>query len=310
MVVADAVEDFSKTMDGCVILNPRAGTARDVETLQQELQRLGNITLHTTEDSGDAQRLARASLDDGCTLVIAAGGDGTINEVVNGLAHNFAQARLGIIPLGTGNDFVRSINVPTDLNSALDVLVEQRVESLDVVRVTSDEARYFINVSAGGFSGLVDEKLTAEMKQNWGPLAYLRSAAMALPNLTDYHTFITFDDQEQQEFSVYNIVVANARYVAGGIPIAPTAEMDDGLFDVMIVPVASVPKLALLVPKILLGQHMEDELISFRRAKKLRVESQPKMWFNADGELVGNEPSTFEVLPKALKVIVGQKPEE
>jgi diacylglycerol kinase (ATP) len=157
---------------------------------------------------------------------------------------------------------------------------------------------------------LVDEKLTAEMKRNWGPLAYLRSAAMALPDLTDYHTFITFDDEEQHEASVYNIVVANARYVAGGIPIAPTAEMNDGLVDVIIVPVASVPKLALLVPKILLGQHVDDELISFRRARKLRIDSQPKMWFNADGELVGNEPSTFEVLPKALEVVVGPKPEE
>jgi diacylglycerol kinase (ATP) len=297
-------------MDGCVILNPKAGSAGDITRLRAELYRLGNVTLHTTENPGDAQRLARTALDDGCTLVVAAGGDGTINEVVNGLAHNFAQARLGVIPLGTGNDFVRSINVPNDLTAAIDVLINEQTELLDVVRVTSDEARYFINVSAGGFSGLVDEKLTAEMKQTWGPLAYLRSAAMALPDLTDYHTYITINDDEQHEVSVYNIVVANARYVAGGIPIAPMAEMNDGLVDVMIVPVASIPKLALLVPKILLGQHADDELISFHRARKLRIDSQPKMWFNADGELVGNEPSTFEVLPNALSVIVGPKPQE
>ena len=292
-------------MKGCCILNPNAGTAGDVDALTAGIQRIGAITLRTTENPGDAQRLAREAVADGCDLVVAAGGDGTINEVVNGLAADFAKARLGIIPLGTGNDFVRTVNIPTELDAALAVLAADREQRLDVVRVTSDDTRYFINVSAGGFSGLVDEKLTAEMKQTWGPLAYLRSAAEALPDLTDYHTDITFDDDEQHEVKSYNIVIANARFVAGGIPIAPQAQIDDGLVDVMIVPVASMPQLALLIPKILMGQHLDDDRLIFRKARKVRVDSRPKMWFNADGELVGNEPSTFEVLPRALRVVVG-----
>ncbi|MDP9309680.1 MAG: diacylglycerol kinase family lipid kinase, partial [Chloroflexota bacterium] len=298
-------------MQAWAIINPQAGTATDVQTVIDGLGRLGITTVKTTSSPGDAKRLAHEAVADGCELVVAAGGDGTINEVVNGLATDFAQARLGIIPLGTGNDFVRSVNIPTERNAALKVLDEARAMAIDVVSVTSDERRYFINVSAGGFSGLVDEKLTSEMKRAWGPLAYLRSAAMALPDLTDYHTYLTFDDEEQQEVKTYNIVVANARFVAGGIPIAPQAELDDGLFDVMIVPVASLSQLALVAPKIMLGQHVDDERLLFRRARKLRVDSQPKMWFNADGELVGNEPSTFELLPRALNVIVGpEKPAE
>ncbi len=298
-------------MQAWAIINPQAGTATDVQTVIDGLGRLGITTVKTTSSPGDAKRLAHEAVADGCELVVAAGGDGTINEVVNGLATDFAQARLGIIPLGTGNDFVRSVNIPTELDAALKVLDEARAMAIDVVSVTSDERRYFINVSAGGFSGLVDEKLTAEMKRAWGPLAYLRSAAMALPDLTDYHTYLTFDDEEQQEVKTYNIVVANARFVAGGIPIAPQAELDDGLFDVMIVPAASLSQLALVAPKIMLGQHVDDERLLFRRARKLRVDSQPKMWFNADGELVGNEPSTFELLPRALNVIVGpEKPAE
>ena len=292
-------------MNACAIINPQAGTVQDIETVSTGLRRLGNVTIHTTSCPGDAQRLAHEAVTDGCELVIAAGGDGTINEVVNGLASNFEQARLGILPLGTGNDFVRSINVPCELETALEILAEARTKAIDVVRVLSDTTRFFINVSAGGFSGLVDEKLTAEMKRAWGPLAYLRSAAMALPDLTDYHTYLTFDDEEQHELKTYNIVVANARFVAGGIPIAPQAVMDDGLFDVMIVPAASLSQLALVVPKILLGQHVDDDRLMFRRARKLRVDSQPKMWFNADGELVGNEPTIFEVQPRALTVIVG-----
>jgi diacylglycerol kinase (ATP) len=245
-------------------------------------------------------------VDDGCDLVIAAGGDGTINEVVNGLAADFSRARLGVIPLGTGNDFVRSIRVPCELDGALEVLLAAQTEALDVVRVTSDEQRYFIIVSAGGFSGLVDEKLTAEVKRSWGPLAYLRSAALALPDLTDYHTCISFDDDEYIEIKIYNMVIAHARFVAGGIPIAPQAQMSDGLVDVMIIPAASMTQLALIVPQILLGQHLNNDLLMFRRARKVCIDSQPRMWFNADGELVGNEPSTFEVLPQALQVIVGR----
>jgi len=292
-------------MDACVILNPEAGSAGDVATLKKRLTKLGDVTFRTTERTGDAQQLAQEAVAAGCELIIAAGGDGTINEAVNGIGPYVAHVRFGIIPVGTGNDFARSINVPVDLDGALDILTSGQTQRLDIVRVTSDETRYFINVSAGGFSGLVDEKLTAEMKRSWGPLAYLRSAAMALPDLSDYHTWITFDEEEQIEIDTYNIVVANARYVAGGIPIAPEARMDDGLVDVLIVPAASLPQLALLVPQVLLGQHLSSELLTFRRARKLRVDSQPRMWFNVDGELVGNEPSTFEVLPGALQVIVG-----
>jgi diacylglycerol kinase (ATP) len=292
-------------MQTCVILNPHAGTVQDAKMVEAVAQRLGDITLRCTERPGDAQHLAREAAEQGCEFVVAAGGDGTINEVVNGLANHFERVVLGVLPVGTGNDFARSIGMPTEIDAAVDLLLSQQTRPLDVVRVSSDALRYFINVSAGGFSGLVDEKLTEELKRSWGPLAYLRSAAEALPDLTDYHTLLSFDDGEQHEIRTYNIVVANARYVAGGIPIAPQARIDDGLVDVLVVPAASMPQLALLVPQILLGQHLDSNLIIFRRARKVRVESRPGMWFNADGELVGNQPASFEVLPKALRVVVG-----
>ena len=291
-------------MGVCIILNPNAGSARDVDAIEASALRLGETTFCTTDQPGEATRLAQRAIADGCDLLVAAGGDGTINEVLNGLAPDFTRARLGILPLGTGNDFVRSMGIPTELDAALDVLAAGTERSIDVVRVTSDRTRYFINVSAGGFSGLVDEKLTGGLKQSWGPLAYLRSAVEALPDLSNYRTTIAFDDEEPHEINVYNVVVANARYVAGGIPIAPQAEPDDGLLDVMLVPVASMAQLALLVPQIMLGQHTDSELLVFRRARKLRIDSRPRMWFNADGELISNEPAMFSVLPRALRVIV------
>jgi diacylglycerol kinase (ATP) len=137
-------------------------------------------------------------------------------------------------------------------------------------------------------------------------MSYLRSALAALPDLSDYHTTITFDDEEEQQLAVYNVTVANARYAAKGIPIAPDADPDDGLLDVVIVSAAALPELATLVPQILLGKHLDNELITYRRAKKVAIHSEPGMWFNVDGELVGNEPSMFEAVPQALKVVVGE----
>jgi len=295
-------------MSTWVIFNGNAGTAGDVDTLRAALARLGRVELRSTNEAGEARTLAQMALAEGADLVVAAGGDGTVNEVVNGLVGGLGRARLGIIPLGTGNDFVRTINIPADMEQAVDVLARGHTRKLDIVRVQSDETRYFINVANGGFSGLVDEKLTDEMKASWGPLSYLRGALAALPDLTDYHTFVTFNDEEQHEVAAYNVTIANARYVAKGIPLALRAEPDDGLLDVVIVKAAALSELATLVPQILLGNHLDSDLVTFRRAHKVAVRSSPGMWFNVDGELVGNEPSTFEVVPLALEVVVGTEP--
>jgi diacylglycerol kinase (ATP) len=292
-------------MRACTILNPRAGSAGEVEALRSALCELGDVTIRSTEQAGDATRFARAALEEGFDLIIAAGGDGTINEVVNGLSDDWGRATFGIIPMGTGNDFCRTICSDNDPQRAVEILRRGVTSPCDVVCVESSMVRYLINVSAGGFSGVVNEHLTEELKASWGPLAYLRSALAALPDITNYRTTIQFDDEEPSAVNVYNIVVANARYVAGGIPIAPHARIDDGLLDVVIVPVLPWPRLAVLAPLIMLGRHDDSEEITCRRARKVRVESVPGMWFNADGELVGNEPTTFTVLPGVLRVIVG-----
>jgi len=121
-----------------VILNPKAGTASDAHDLATALRRFGEVQLDTTDAPGSAQALTQAALAAGATLVVAVGGDGMINEGVNGLAQDFGQARLGIIPLGTGNDFARSIQLPTDLEAAVETFIAARTKVLDVVRVTSD----------------------------------------------------------------------------------------------------------------------------------------------------------------------------
>jgi len=288
----------------CVILNPSAGSVHAVDELVKQIEGLPHAEVHRTTKRGSAARLARAALRKGCDLIVAAGGDGTLNEVINGLQENAAETRVGLIPLGTGNDFARTIGLPTDPEAALEVLRAGHTRAVDLVRVTSDKVRYFLNVSAGGFSGLVNEKLTPELKKTWGPLAYLRSAAAALPDLRAYRTTLALDNAESLRLDLYNVVVANGRYVAGGTLIAPEASVDDGLLDIILIQKRSGPELALLAAQAVVGAHLSSEAVVFRRAAKVTVNSKPGMWFNVDGELVGNEPACFEILPRALNFVV------
>jgi diacylglycerol kinase (ATP) len=290
----------------CVVLNPTAGSVENTEALRAKLEQLGPSEIKTTAQPGDAQRFAHRAAAEGCDLIVSAGGDGTLNEVVNGIVEQAARCRVGIVPLGTGNDFARSIGLPVKIDDCVDIIARGQAKAIDVVRVTSNEVRYFVNVSAGGFSGVVDEKLTPEIKKAWGPLAYLRGAAAALPELRGYKTSIVFDDAETNAMNLYNVIIANGRYVAGGIPVAPEAILDDGVLDVFLIPERPPAELTVVVAQILLGKHIGNKAIVYRRAAKIAVTSKPGMWFNVDGELVGNEPALFEVMPGAMQFIVGE----
>jgi diacylglycerol kinase (ATP) len=290
--------------DTVVILNPKAGPARKVAAIVKRIRHLPDVEVRLTARKGDATRFARTALRKGCEMIVAAGGDGTLNEVVTGIGVNGSRVRLGLIPLGTGNDFARTLGLPTDLDEAIAVLAAGHTRAIDLVRVTSDRVRYFVNVSAGGFSGLVDEKLTPEMKKTWGPLAYLRSAVAALPQLRAYRTKVSLGKGKRLSLSLYNVVIANGRYVAGGRLIAPQASITDGLLDIILIQERSAAELALLAARVALGKHLSSDAIVFRRAAKVTVNSKPGMWFNVDGELVGNDPAKFEVLPRALQFVV------
>jgi diacylglycerol kinase (ATP) len=289
-----------------IVLNPVAGSVGAVDELKEKFRRVKDGEVRVTTKPGDAEDFSREAVDRGCDLIVAAGGDGTLNSVINGIGERIRDVSVGLVPLGTGNDFARSLNLPKAVDESIELLERRRTRQIDLVRVTSDRTRYFVNVSAGGFSGIVDEKLTPEMKATWGPLAYLRGAAKALPELSAYRTEMLLDDSEQIALNLYNVIVANGRYVAGGIPIAPEAVVDDGLLDIILIPERPAAQIALLMAQIFLGEHLKNDAIVFRRAAKLAVNSHPGIWFNVDGELVGNEPALFEVMTRALRIVVGE----
>jgi diacylglycerol kinase (ATP) len=288
-------------MSTCVILNPQSGSSERKEFIS----RLDGVC-HELAEAGQGEERTRRAIDGGATRVIAAGGDGTISEVVRGMMAAGKQATLGIFPMGTGNDLARTLGIPDDPEEAIKCLESGSVRSIDVIRVTSGEKMtHGINACAGGFSGQVDERMSPEMKSTWGPLAYLMGAASLIPDLTHFETVLEWDDGSTETIHALNVIVANGRTVGGGKRVAPLANPEDGLLDVVTVEVASVPRLAEVAARLLAGNYLDSDLVHFRRTRRLKVTSKPDMSFNVDGDLFTQEPVEFEVLPNAINVIVG-----
>lgn len=294
-------------MRGLVIINPNAGSFQAGGGLVGELANAG-LEVRETGERGDAKRAAKGAADEGFDTVIAAGGDGTVSEVVDGLAAGGGRARLGVLPLGTGNDLARTLALPLDVDGALAELLAGRERVIDLIRVDVEggPTTYAANVAAGGFSTLVDEELSADAKKRWGPLAYVFSAAKVLPDMGGFRTAIAWDDGDAAAVDAFSVLVANGRSVAGGQVVAPLACLEDGLLDVVVIRSGSLLDLAGVAARLALGNVLDSDAVEMRRARALCVISEPPMRFNADGELLPPGPTTFRVVPGALRVLVGE----
>lgn len=296
-----------------VVLNPAASRARrglhPVRAEIADCALLAGSEICIADDWDHGRALAASASGDGHRLVVAAGGDGTVNSVVQGLMESGPpRPVLGLVPLGTGNDLARSLGIPRDLKGALRELERCVVREMDVVEVRGDGLlRYCANVSSGGFSGRVDMELTDDTKESWGPLAYLRTAVGRAVELETYRATLEIGGGEDRlEREVTNVTVANARYAAAGVPVAPGALLDDGRMDVVVVGAATLPKLGVFAARLAAGRHLEHELVTTFRTRSLAVESDPPMDFNVDGERIGRGRFAFEVIPRALPVLVGE----
>jgi diacylglycerol kinase (ATP) len=256
-----------------------------------------------SQNPGDIESMAARVCTDGFDAVVAAGGDGTLNEMLNGCMSVDRPVTVGLIPLGTGNDFARVMGLPTDLLEALQVIRDAHVRKLDVVRVTGSKTRFMINIAAGGFAGVVSEKLTPDLKAAWGPLSYLRGMVDALGEMQTYHTRIRIDGGAPEHFPMLNVVVANGSHVARGIPIAPMADPSDGLMEIVAIREVPLPSLALLAPQILAAAHMDNDEVIHLRARHFSIESKPSMTFNVDGEVMGEGAFEFALLPGAISFL-------
>jgi diacylglycerol kinase (ATP) len=292
-----------------VICNPASsGGGYDPEELHGELEGY-KLEWITTESPGDARKAARKWR---AGLLIVVGGDGTISEVVNGLGQaGFpAGVTLAILPAGTGNDLAATLAIPEDPDEARTVLRQNRVRTLDVVRVRSEGSgeQFFINVATGGMGAEVSGAADAEMKKRWGKLTYLRASLEVAREYEAKEITLTLDGAERT-LRAANLAIGNCRYTGSGWLAAPRANPEDGLLDLVVIEdvgVLEVLKLALTV--LADSDYLDKEGVFFARAKEIRVEASPgSLEFTVDGEVIGDEPAVFAVIPHALKVVVGPR---
>ncbi|HET6885675.1 MAG TPA: diacylglycerol kinase family protein [Rubrobacteraceae bacterium] len=290
-----------------VICNPSSGGGScEPDTVREALGGL-EIEWIDTEGAGDAQEAAE-EWERG--LLIVVGGDGTVNEVVNGLGRaGFPEdVTLAVLPMGTGNDLAATLAIPDGIEEAEEVIRQNRVRVLDVARVRSEGVgeRFFINVATGGYgaetSGLADE----ELKGRWGKLAYLRASLETAQKFDVREVRVTLDDEERTMRAV-NVAVGNCRYAGGGWLAAPRANPEDGLLDLVIIEDIGLKEALALAPAALArSDYLGAEGVFSARAKKIQVQTEPGgLDFTADGEVIGDEPVEFEIIPHVLNVIVG-----
>lgn len=289
----------------CVLFNPRSGSADQIAALRAALAGRRKVALRELGPDDDFKQVVAEIARGRCDLIAVAGGDGTVHAAVNGLAPHFPDKPLTIVPLGTGNDLCRTLAIPLDAVAALDLWKTGRRRTIDVIRVEGDRAGYAVNAITGGFSGRVAADVTSELKGFWGPLAYLRGAAGPIAERESYRVTFRFDGGPPETMDLYNLVIANGRTAAGGLPVAPLANPEDGLLDVIVIPAGDLLDTSVVAARLMAGDYHADETVLHRRAKRVEIECDPPIPVSIDGELAEGRRFAFTVVPKALRVLAG-----
>ena len=306
-----------------VIVNPAAGNGRagrQWPALSRQLTASGcDHVAVLTQRHGDATGLCRAALRSGTACIVAAGGDGTLNEVVNGFFDAaddtpvFPPARLGVLPLGTGSDFGRTFGIGRGAE-AMAALVAGETALVDVGHVEAQTeggataSRYFVNVADLGLGAEAAHRVNRGSKALGGFVSYLTGAIRAILAHRPREVTLQLDAGEEIHGRVSIVVVANNRYFGGGMHIAPDAQPDDGAFDVLWLAGMSRSRLLLdLLPKVYRGAHLRHPAVQSRRASTVTITSTGRLPLEVDGEPIGSAPAAFRVLPRALRVVVPPK---
>jgi YegS/Rv2252/BmrU family lipid kinase len=290
-----------------VIVNPRAAGGKALKALPVINHTLESLkcsyAIYVTKGSGDAIQAARAFAEEGAARIVAVGGDGTVNEVVNGIYQSGADAALGLVPVGHGTDLARYLGTTKDVAQAAQRACKRDVSRIDLglARYSDGTARAFINIAGLGFDAIVAAK-AQKSRLPGGNLPYLGSALTTLVGFQNLQVKIEADGQIIETPGVF-VQIANAQYMGGGYHFAPMASMDDGLLDVCIV--GDFGKLELIreIPGVYKGKHVTHPKFSHVAAKCISIETSTPAMVQLDGELVGQTPVQFSVLPAAIALV-------
>jgi YegS/Rv2252/BmrU family lipid kinase len=297
-----------------VIVNPVAGaysTRRKWPIISRLLEGAGlPFDFQYTEGTGHAIELARVAASDGYRYLVAVGGDGTVNEVANGILHstNASTTALGIVSTGTGSDFIRSVGISRNYAIACSALTSSKRLSIDVGVVEYQSKgqtlqRFFVNAAGVGFDAAVVRETERLPKFFGGTVPYIAGLLRTLFIYKNKPVVIRVGD-EVEEHRVLNVAVANGGYLGGGMHIAPQAELGDSLLDVVII--GDMGKLELLreLPTVYKGTHVNYPKVRMKKATHVTIESPEPVLVYADGELLGECPASFWVVPGALSIVV------
>lgn len=285
-----------------VVLNPMAGRGRGRRSAQRIKDLLSarrlDYTLWTAQRAGEAGALARQAVDQGAAVVVAAGGDGTLNEALNGIFGS--PASLGILPLGTGNDFARHVGIPADLDQAVEVLTSGTHRRVDVGECNG---RYFLNIAGCGFDAVVAERVNAGYRMLHGTPAYLAAVAQSLASYRPAHMVIQAD-QERLESDVMLCSIANTQSYGGGMRIAPGASIEDGLLDVCVVRQVGRLEFLRAFPRVFRGTHVDHPKFAHFTAHSVTIQSDVPLPVLIDGEVVGTTPVVARIHPAAIEMLL------
>lgn len=297
-----------------VIVNPAAGAGKTGKKWPQIMVLLKGLGIDfehdVTEAPGHAMELAKSAVGKGYELVVSVGGDGTIHEIANGLyeAGGSADVAVGIVNTGTGADYIRTIGVPRGYKEACQCLLSpgRRTVDLGVVEYTKDGKpmkRLFVNFAGIGFDAEVVRATTEKFKALGDMPSYLMGLFSTLMSYENRDVSIVVDG-EHGERRVCTVLLNNGRYAGGGMMPAPNADPGDGFFDVVIIDNITKPDLIVSIPRIYRGTHLTHPKVTLMRAREVEIRPKLTSAVQADGELLGETPVSFSVLPAALKVII------
>ena len=299
-----------------VIVNPRSrngATGRRWPALEAHVRSaLGPVEVEMTRGPRDAERLAREAVRAGIERLLIAGGDGTLSEVVSGLcgAGLAGYAELGVLPLGTGSDYARSLGVPRDFAAALACIAAGTTRRVDAGRVRfrgirgEERVACFANVASFGISGMVDEIVSRTPRILGRSAAFLIGALRAILRYRSERVMLRVDGELIHDAELVLATAAHRRWFGAGMQVAPEARLDDGLLDVVVVRRLSRPALLAKLPKIYAGTHLQDPAVGVWRGKVVEADAPPgRVPLELDGEALGTLPARIEVLPEVLRVI-------
>ncbi|MFC1907147.1 diacylglycerol/lipid kinase family protein [Chloroflexota bacterium] len=305
---------ISRLSPARVIVNPVAGAGRTTKKWPQVMARLKSIGLRfehdLTEAPGHAVELARSAVNKGYRLVVSVGGDGTIHEIVNGLhdTGGMADTLLSIISTGTGHDYIRTIGIPHDHMEACRCLTSPRKLTVDLGMVEyldqgQAAKRLFVNFAGLGFDAEVVKATTQRFKALGALPSYLLGLLITLVSHRGKQVSLRVDG-EVEDRKVCLVLMGNGKYGGGGMLATPDADLRDGFFDVLIIDDLSKPDLLWSLPRVYRGTHLTHPRVTVKRVREIEVLPTEPMSLQADGELLGEVPARFQVLPAALNLIV------